>query len=263
MRPVVHLCVVAVLAASGCSIGFGHADPGPRVIYADGFDGPPRAVQSPWRAVTGGGGWGNDEVQVYTDSVENARIDGHGHLAVIARRNDRGFTSARLSTKGELSIRHGRISARIAVPAGAGLHPAFWMLGDDIDRVGWPASGEIDIIETLNEASEYHTGVHVPGGPPSGRQSVSATGIPPAPLAGTFRIYWVNKLPGLIQTGIDDRTLLTVTPADLEPGSRWVLDKPLHLLLNIAVGGTWPGPAGPTTPPESTMLVDWVRVVAP
>lgn len=265
MRRLILLCVVAGLLVSGCSTGSVHADPdtGPNVIYAEDFDGPARAPQSPWHAVTGGGGWGNEEAQVYTDSLGNARIDGQGHLAITARRHDWGYTSARLTTKGELSIRHGRISARIAMPAGTGLHPAFWMLGDDIDRVGWPASGEIDIIETLNQAPEYHTGVHVPQDSSERGQSISVTGVPSSPLAGEFRTYWVNKLPGRIETGIDDQTLFTVTPTDLAPDSHWVLDNPFHLLLNVAVGGAWPGPTDNTTPTEATMLVDWIRVTAP
>ena len=167
-----------------------------------------------------------------------------------------------MTTKGTVEFTSGRAEARIALPAGAGLHPAFWLLGSDVDQVGWPASGEIDVIETLNLADEYHTGVHVPRQGSARGQEISASGPAPFPLAGEFHTYWVEKTPERIVTGIDDLTLFTVTPADLAPESTWVFDGPVFLLLNVAVGGNWPGPPDLTTPNPSTMLVDWVRVSA-
>ncbi|MBD0860231.1 glycoside hydrolase family 16 protein [Gordonia sp. zg691] len=265
MRRLVHLCVISAMAVTACNASIGHAEPdrGPSVIYVDEFDGPARKPSSPWRPVTGGGGWGNDEDQVYTDSFANVRVDGKGHLAITVRRHKGRYTSARISTKGKLSVTYGRVSARIAVPAGTGLHPAFWMLGDDIDEVGWPASGEIDIIETLNQAPEYHIGVHVPRDSAEGRQAVSVSGVPRSPLAWKFHTYWVNKLPDRIEGGIDDQTLFVAHRGDLAADAHWVFDKPFHLLLNVAVGGRWPGPTDATTPAKATMLVDWVRVIAP
>lgn len=264
-RLLASVSALVATAVSACSVPTVLAEPdnGPEVIFVDEFDGPARAPDGPWQMMTGGGGWGNNESQEYTDSPENVRVDGEGHLAITARRGPDGFTSARLSTKDRLSVTYGRVSARIAVPAGTGLHPAFWMLGDDIDEVGWPASGEIDIIETIGQAPEFHTGVHVPQASTERGQNISRSGVPAEPLAWTFRTYWLNKLPGRIESGIDDQRLFLVEPADLAPDSRWVLDQPFHLLLNLAVGGNWPGPTDDTTPAENTMLVDWVRVTAP
>lgn len=254
-----------VLMMCGCALPLtvGNAEPaGPHIIFADEFDGPAGAPpSSAWRFQTGGGGWGNNELQVYTDKPANVSLDGAGHLAITARGDalDR-ITSARITTQGTVEFTSGRAEARIALPAGAGLHPAFWLLGSDIDRVGWPAAGEIDVIETLNYATEYHTGLHAPRVGTARGQEVSASGPSPFPLAGQFHTYWIERTPGRIVTGIDHLTLFTVTPGDLAADSTWVFDDPFFLLLNLAVGGSWPGPPDQSTPNPSTMLVDWVRV---
>ncbi|CAA0132997.1 Beta-glucanase [Mycolicibacterium vanbaalenii] len=258
---------VGVLVLCGCSLPLtlGHAEPtGPRVVFADEFDGPAGSPpSSSWRIETGGGGWGNNELQVYTDNTDNVSLDGAGNLVITARGAAMDqITSARITTQGSVEFTSGRAEARIALPAGAGLHPAFWLLGSDVDRVGWPAAGEIDVIETLNDAAEYHTGVHAPRQGTARGQEVSASGPAPFPLPGQFHTYWVERSPGRIVTGIDDLTLFTVTPADLAADSTWVFDAPFFLLLNLAVGGSWPGPPDESTPNPSTMLVDWVRVTA-
>lgn len=269
-----HLAVVAVaLAVCGCALPPvpGHADPGrvepsadteQKIVFFDDFDGP--AGTSPaahWRFDTGGGGWGNNELQVYTDSPANASLDGAGRLAITARAEaDQRITSARLTTRGTFDFTYGRAEARIALPAGTGLHPAFWLLGSDIDRVGWPWSGEIDVIETLNHAGVYHMGVHAPKAGSKRGQEVSASGPAPGALAGVFRTYWVQRTPGHITMGVDDLQLFSVTPVDLAAETDWVFDAPFFLLLNLAVGGNWPGPPDHTTPNPSVMLVDWVKV---
>jgi beta-glucanase (GH16 family) len=255
------LCALALTACTMPSTTAGAS--GNRQLFFDDFEGSAGSRPSAqWRFDIGGGGWGNDELQVYTDDPANVSLDGDGHLAITARGDFAGgITSARITTKGTMDFTSGRAEARIALPGGAGLHPAFWLLGSDIDRVGWPASGEIDVIETLNHATEYHTGVHAPrSGTPRGQQ-VSAAGPAGVPLAGEFHTYWVERTPDRIVTGIDNRTLLIVVPTDLAPDATWVFDAPFFLLLNLAVGGNWPGPPDASTPNPSTMLVDWVRVV--
>ena len=252
-----------ILVLCGCAAPApeGHAESGPGVIFTDDFDGPAGASPAAhWRYDTGGGGWGNEEQQRYTDRPDNVSLDGSGHLVITARGDHDGITSARLTTKETMDFTFGRAEARIALPAGKGLHPAFWLLGSDVDEVGWPDSGEIDVIETLNEAIEYHTGVHAPRTGSERGQEVAASGPAPQPLAGEFRTYWVERTRGKIVTGIDDLTLLTVTPADLADSGDWVFDKPFFLLLNLAVGGHWPGHPDSTTPNPSKMVVDWVKV---
>ncbi|WP_407662413.1 glycoside hydrolase family 16 protein [Mycolicibacterium palauense] len=254
------------MLVTGCSLPpvIGHAEPAAHdgVLFSDEFDGPAGSPPGgDWRTQTGGGGWGNGELQVYTDDPANVSLDGAGHLAITARRDAAGtITSARVTTESSFAFTTGRAEARIALPAGAGLHPAFWLLGVDLREVGWPACGEIDVIETLNEAAEYHSGVHAPQTGTARGQQISATGPAPFPLAGEFHTYWVERTPGRITTGVDDIMLLTVTPFNLEPGASWVFDAPFFLLLNLAVGGDWPGPPNASTPFPATMLVDWVRV---
>ncbi|ACY23105.1 glycoside hydrolase family 16 [Gordonia bronchialis DSM 43247] len=264
LRDALRIAVItAILAASSaCTFSPGSAagDPyGP--AFVDEFDGPARPVGRPWVHDRGAGGWGNNETQLYTDDLANSRIDGQGHLAITARRSGNTVTSARLTTHHTMSITYGRVSARISMPAGQGLHSAFWMLGDNVDDVQWPTSGEIDIIETINHGRAYHTGIHLPQASSVRGQTLSASAPFGTPLAGQFHVYWVNKTPGRIETGIDDRTLFVATPADHAPDARWVFDQPFHLLLTLAVGGNWPGPTDSTTPASATMLIDWVRVI--
>ncbi len=265
-RPYARLAVIAtVLLAAGCVLPslVGHADDArDSFVFAEEFDGPAGPLpDGPWQFAIGGGGWGNQEMQEYTDDPANVGLDGDGHLAITARRDAAGvITSARLFTQDSFEFTRGRAEARIALPAGTGLHPAFWLLGANIDEVGWPAAGEIDVIETLNDAAEYHTGVHAPQTGSERGQQISGSGPVPFPLAGEFRTYWVERTPGRIVTGVDDVTLVTITEYNLEPGTSWVFDQPFFLLLNLAVGGEWPGQADDTTPFPVTMLVDWVRV---
>ncbi len=262
-----RLAVIAtVLLAAGCVLPsiVGHAeDARDTYVFAEEFDGPagPLPDGGPWRFAIGGSGWGNQEMQEYTDDPANVGLDGDGHLAITARRDADGvITSARLFTQDSFEFTHGRAEARIALPTGTGLHPAFWLLGANLDEVGWPAAGEIDVIETLNAATEYHTGVHAPQTGSERGQQISGSGPVPFPLAGEFRTYWVERTPGRIVTGVDDVTLVTITEYNLEPGASWVFDEPFFLLLNLAVGGEWPGQPDDTTPFPVTMLVDWVRV---
>lgn len=267
MRPVMlRLPLVAVLAAGVVVTGCATTEPSlaassaSSVLFADEFNGPAGPVGAPWQAEVGGGGWGNNEMQDYTGDTANVRIDGSGHLAITARRSGGVITSGRLTTLGRYSVTDGRVSARIVMPAGQGLHPAFWLLGDNLRSAGWPAAGEIDVIETLNDAADYHTGIHAPRASAPRGQNISASGPAPMPLAGQARTYWLRKSPGRIETGIDDLRLLTVTRGDLAADAQWVFDAPFHLILNLAVGGDWPGPPDASTPNPSTMLVDWVRV---
>ncbi|MGV9712530.1 glycoside hydrolase family 16 protein [Gordonia sp. NPDC003424] len=263
-RPVIAgATLVAAIGLCACTVPFGNAAPDhavSRTIFADEFDGAAGSVGGRWQAETGGGGWGNNEAQVYTADRSNVRIDGSGHLAISARYDGTTITSARLTTRGRASVTYGRVEARIALPAGRGLHPAFWLLGDNLQRVGWPRAGEIDVIETVNDASEYHSSIHAPQRSSARGQTVSAGGPAPFRLADTFHTYWMNKTPGRIETGIDGRSLFVVTPRDLASDAQWVFDAPFHLLLTLAVGGDWPGAPDDSTPNPATMLVDWIRV---
>ncbi|MEU0496664.1 family 16 glycosylhydrolase [Mycobacterium sp. NPDC006124] len=257
--------MVAALAlvtiATGCSISRADAVIGDGAM-SDDFDGADGSAPSSkvWSYDLGGGGWGNGEVQDYTNSPDNVRLDGDGHLEINAVRDGDGrFTSTRLTTKGKFAFTYGRAEARIKLPAGDGLHPAFWLLGSDIDEVGWPRAGEIDVIETVNDAAANSCTIHGPT-KNGGDWQAGDGGAWPGSLSSDFHTYWVRRAPGSITMGIDDTTTCSLNADTVGAQNEWVFDKPFFLLLNIAVGGEYPGPASARTPSTSTMLVDWVRV---
>jgi beta-glucanase (GH16 family) len=239
-----------------------HAATGPTLLAADEFDGPAGSAPNPavWRHELGGGGWGNGELEVYTDSRRNSALDGDGNLVITAvREADGSYTSARLTSQGTYSAQYGRIEARIRIPRGQGIWPAFWMLGADLPQVGWPACGEIDVMENIGrEPGAVHGTVHGPGY--SGAEGISGTAtLPSGAFADDFHVYGVDWRPGSINWTVDGAVYQTVTPADLG-GDRWVFDEPFFVVLNVAVGGDWPGPPDSSTRFPQQMTVDWLRV---
>ncbi|MET7946370.1 family 16 glycosylhydrolase [Micromonospora sp. NPDC005324] len=221
--------------------------------------------QNKWRFDTGGGGWGNNERQYYTNSTSNAVHDGQGNLVITARRDNPAnyqchygrceYTSARLLTAATFTQTYGRFEARIKIPRGQGIWPAFWMLGTG---GGWPDAGEIDIMENIGrEPNTVFGTVHGPGY--SGGGGITGSRTLGAPLADTFHTYRVDWEPNVITWYIDGVQFHRVDPARLG-GNRWVFDHPFFMILNVAVGGNWPGyPDGSTQFPQQ-MLVDYVRV---
>jgi beta-glucanase (GH16 family) len=241
-----------------------------QLVWSDEFDGPDGAAPDPakWVHDVGGGGWGNNELQTYTDRRENSVIR-DGRLAIRALRETyagpdgirREYTSARLKTLGLMSRTHGRFEARLRLPRGQGIWPAFWMLGDDITTAGWPACGEIDIMENIGrEPMLVHGTLHGPGY--SGAQGIGASYRHPSgrPFADEFHVFAVEWAPDAIRWEVDGVVYQTRSPSDLPRGARWVYDHPFFLLLNVAVGGNWPGNPDSTTTFPQEMQVDWVRV---
>jgi len=235
-----------------------------QLLWIDEFNGSSNAKPDPakWKYDLGtNNGWGNRELETYTNETENAHLDGQGHLVIHVSRTPDGFTSARLKTKGLFAVKYGRIEARIKVPFGQGIWPAFWLLGTDIDSKGWPLCGELDVIEMIGkEPSINHAKVHGPGY--SGRNGVTTTyrlegGQKFSDDFHTFSLEWAPKT---ITFAVDGNPYQTLTPASLPPGSTWVFDKPFFLLLNVAVGGDFPGNPDSTTSFPQQMLVDYVRV---
>ena len=228
----------------------------PGLVFSDdfrhtGLDG------TKWRTETGGHGWGNRELQAYTSASGNVSVSSD-RLAITARRAPGSFTSARLNSR--FSAAYGRIEARIRTPGGAGLLPAFWMLGADSGRLPWPSCGEIDIMESLGqrEPSTVHASLHGPDR--RGRPwEHSASQVTTHPLADGFHTYTLDWWPHSIQMSIDGTAYASFAPEDLSPGERWPFDKPYYLLLNLAVGGDWPGTPSPALRFPQTMQVDFVR----
>jgi beta-glucanase (GH16 family) len=222
-----------------------------------------------WGYDTGGGGWGNNEWEYYTSRTNNARIQG-GQLVIEARQESymgSNYTSARMLTRGKWSWAYGRMEARIKIPRGQGIWPAFWMLGTNITPVGWPGCGEIDIMENIgntNDQGTVHGTIHGPqgGGDYNGGGGVSGTYTLPggAALADDFHIYAIEWTTNQIKWFLDSTQYFTVTPASLPSGGTWVFTAPQFILLNVAVGGRWPGYPDATTVFPQQMLVDYVRV---
>jgi beta-glucanase (GH16 family) len=238
-----------------------------RLLWGDEFDGPAGAPPDPsiWTHQLGDGsalgipGWGNGELQHYTAAPANAALDGRGNLVITARRAARGYSSARLVTKDKLSFAFGRVEARIQVPRGAGLWPAFWALGSSIDLVGWPAAGEIDVMEHVGrEPRRVFGALHGPGY--SGERGFVGSLELAEDLADAFHVFAVDWQPGLIVWSVDDRPYHRATPSHLT--GPWVFESPFYLLLNLAVGGTFGGPVAAETAFPQAMRVDYVRVLA-
>jgi beta-glucanase (GH16 family) len=241
-----------------------------KLVWSDEFDGPDGSAVDPkrWSFETGGNGWGNQELETYTSRTENAHVQA-GALWITARKETfkgadgitRDYTSARLVSKGLFEHAYGRYEANIQIPRGQGIWPAFWMLGNDIGAKGWPTCGEIDIMENIGrEPTIVHGTIHGPGY--SGGAGISAPDSLPskAPFADAFHVYAVEWTPTSIAFSVDGAVYATRVPADLPSGAKWVYDHPFFLLLNVAVGGGWPGAPDATTSFPQIMKVDWVRV---
>lgn len=232
------------------------------LVWSDEFNGTSINPNN-WTYDIGWGqnGWGNAELQYYTDRPENARVE-NGMLLIEARQERfraQEYTSARLKTEGLQEWTYGRIEARIKVPYGQGIWPAFWTLGNNIDTVSWPQSGELDIMEHIgSEPSTVYGTVHGPGY--SGANGIGGNYTLPAgqQLKDDFHIFAVEWEPAEIRWYIDNTLYATVTPDDV-PGE-WVFDHPFFIIMNIAVGGYWPGYPDATTTFPQVMMVDYVRV---
>jgi beta-glucanase (GH16 family) len=261
------LCL-AVFAAEGQTVSSDRA--GWKLVWSDEFNGPDGSSVDPskWVLETGGNGWGNQELEYYTERPANAFQQGGNLVIKVSQEKysgadgvSRDYTSARLKTEGKFSGKYGRLEARIKVPEGQGIWPAFWMLGADIGKVGWPKCGEIDIMENIGkEPTVVHGTIHGPGY--SGGKGIGSPFSLPDKLrfADDFHIYAVEWEPKAIRFYVDDHLYATRTPADIPRGTKWVYNHPFFMLLNVAVGGGWPGNPDSTTQFPQTMLVDYVRV---
>ena len=238
------------------------AEPKWRLIWHDEFDGPAGAPPDPalWTIVTGASGWGNHELEEYTRLPENASLDGEGHLVILALSSKGRYTSARLKTQGLFSVTYGKIEARMQLPYGQGMWPAFWMMGTDSDK-GWPACGEIDIMENIGKEPYSIQGtVHGPGYSGRGGIGSTATLMDGHELSDDFHVYGIIWDEDSIQFLMDGDPYFEVTPSQLPAGARWVYDHPFYILMNLAVGGDWPGNPDATTEFPQRLVVDYVRV---
>ncbi|OJF17292.1 MAG: 1,3--beta-D-glucan 3-glucanohydrolase [Bacillaceae bacterium G1] len=253
-RLYVFLLVLAMVAtlfpASSSSAAY-------TLVWSDEFNGTSINTNNwTFEIGTGSNGWGNNELQYYTSRPENARIE-NGNLVIEARRESYGgmnYTSARLKTQGKKSFKYGRIEARIKLPKGQGLWPAFWTLGADIGSVGWPRSGEIDIMEHINNENNTHGVIHWDAG------GHAQYGGPSHAIDVTqYHVYSIEWTPKAIKWFIDG---VQFWEANIENNinSTEEFHKEHFILLNMAVGGNWPGSPDGSTVFPARMYVDYVRV---
>jgi len=253
--------------------------PGWILTWSDEFDGQDGSAVDPtkWVHDVGGSGWGNQELEYYTNGTQNAVVMG-GNLVITATTASASsyncsypssgpcqYTSARLLTQNKFSQQYGRIEARIQIPKGQGLWPAFWMLGADINTSGWPTCGEIDIMENIGKEPSTNNGsLHMPAAGTSNDDDLTGTYTLPgnAKLGDDFHTYAIEWSAAAIKFYVDDNLYETQTPSTAT-GRTWKFDHPFFMLLNVAVGGQWPGAPDSTTTFPQTMKVDWVRVYEP
>ncbi len=255
-------------------------------VWSDEFDGAARQLPDPskWTFDMGNqNGWGNQELEIYCSPYggytkecdprsPNAFLDGSGHLVLRAERNPDGvWTSARITTRGLKDFQYGRIEARMKLPVGAGLWPAFWMLGTNFDAVGWPAAGSVDLVEDVSLSpssngrgpSMIRSTLHGPNyfkGNGLWHDVILSNGA--RVDESSFHTYGIIWSPGMIQFYVDDpANIFFVEDASEVPnGGEWVFDHPFYIFINLAVGGYWPGDPDATTPNPADVLVDYVRV---
>jgi len=258
----IFLPISLLFLLSNCTESTELEDKNYQLVWQDEFDGP--AGQLPdaknWRFDIGTD-WGNQQLEFDTDRAENVSLDGNGNLAIIARRESfagSAFTSGRITTKGLFEQAYGRFEARIKMPWGPGIWPAFWLLGGNIDEVSWPQCGEIDIMEFRGqETNLIHGSIHGPNY--SGGEALTKSyGLSDNRFDKDFFIYAVEWTEDYIDFFVNDDHYQRINREDV-PGE-WVYDHPFYIILNVAVGGNYVGFPTDETPFPQSMLVDYVRV---
>ncbi|GAA0517172.1 endo-1,3-beta-glucanase [Paractinoplanes deccanensis] len=260
---------MVVALSGGLAVGSRSDTAEAAVVWNEDFNGPAGSGvdTSKWNFDVGGSGWGNQELQYYTSGTSNVAMDGQGHLVITARKGSGGnscwngtcqFTSGRIQTAGKFTQQYGHIEARIQVPNGSGLWPAFWMLGGG----NWPTDGEIDIMEIVGRDPNRLFGtLHGPGY--SGGNSFGGTLVAGSPWYQAFHTFAVDWSPNLIRWTVDGQEYFRATPDSLRAAKgnvSWVFEHPFFIILNLAVGGNF-GQGNPSTlPNESRMLIDYVHV---
>jgi beta-glucanase (GH16 family) len=230
------------------------------IVWQDEFDGPELNREN-WNFDIGGNGWGNAEWQYYSDRPENVRIE-NGMLVIEAREENISFSgkpysSARIKTQGLHAWQYGRIEARMKLPYGQGIWPAFWMLGNN--NRGWPASGEIDIVEFVGkEPNTIHATVHAPGYSGGAEGSGTHFAVAEGTLKEDFHIYAIEWEENEIRWYFDEQEYFKLSSQDVP--DEWIFDHEFFIIMNLAVGGRWPGYPDDTTVLPQFLTVDYVRV---
>jgi beta-glucanase (GH16 family) len=237
-----------------------------KLVFVDNFevDGAPDATKWTYNIGKGDNGWGNNELQYYTDRPENVEVkDGMLHITALQESYmGSNYTSARLLTRGLYETKYGRFEARIKLPWGQGLWPAFWLLGDDSEgTVNWPTIGEIDIMEYVGqEPTITHGTIHGPGYS-AGEGITKSYTLENSRFDSEFHIFGIEWGPDYINFYVDDVLYNQITPSDLPEGTKWVFnDNQFFMILNMAVGGSFVGSPNAETVFPQKMIIDYVKV---
>jgi beta-glucanase (GH16 family) len=225
------------------------------LVWSDEFDGG-ALDQTKWMYDLGGGGWGNNELETYTNSNDNVYLSG-GNLVIQANKSATGgYTSGRILTKGKKTFQYGRLDVRAKVPKGKGIWPAIWMLGADIDQNNWPRCGEIDIMELRgSQPRELLTTMHF-GSSTADHRYKGTTQTLPAELSDAFHVFSVVRSKDQLRFFLDEQLYYTFTSSDASP---FPFNNPFFAVLNLAVGGDFDGPPNSATVFPQQLQVDYVR----
>ncbi|NOW91058.1 beta-glucanase (GH16 family) [Clostridium beijerinckii] len=255
---IMSLVISSLMVSSFIPTVTAKADTGWNLAWSDEFNGT-SINTSNWKYETGGDGWGNNELEYYTNRSENARIE-NGNLVIEARKENysgMNYTSARLKSQGLKNWTYGKVEARMKLPAGQGVWPAFWMLGENISQVSWPKCGEIDIMEHINNESAIHGTIHWDS---TGNNTHAQYGAASPNIDVTqYHVYSIEWDASSIKWFVDGTQYLEANIANNINGTE-EFHKPFFILFNLAVGGNWPGNPDGSTPFPAKMYVDYVRV---
>jgi len=250
-----------------------------KLVWRDEFNGVTGSAPSSarWGFQTGGNGWGNKELQCYTNSRSNSALDGSGHLVIRAVHHKTSFkcadgsknkwTSAKLTTEGKFSQKYGRLEVRAKLPTGKGTWPAFWGLGINNKQVGWPRSGEIDVMEYIGnrptESSASISSERRPGQPaPNHRYFQAKYKVASQALTKAFHTYAVDWTPTSMTYSRDGKIFGRVTKAQVTKTAKWPFDQKFFLVLNLAMGGNYGKKVPASLTATQKYTVDYVRVYA-
>jgi beta-glucanase (GH16 family) len=237
-----------------------------KLVWSDEFDGSQGAAPDPnrWTPDVGGEGWGNRQLE-YNTNNQNAYQDGKGNLVLEARQDNPAgyqcwygscqYTSAHITTKGHLSFTYGLLEARIKIPYDQGIWTSFWLLGSNCDTVGWPACGEIDIMENVSpEPATIYGSTHGP------ENFTSTYSLQHGTFADDFHTFALQWDTDHLYYFVDGKTYAALHRATLKNQQSWVYDHPFNIILNLAVGGDWPGNPNATTLFPQKLYVSYMRL---
>ena len=271
------LLALGLLPSANAQSSRAATEPKWALVWSDEFDGAAgRSVDAAsWQIDSTDGcgrgncGWGNNEKEYYSGATENLTLDGHGHLMIVARRAAAGlscyygpcrYTSGKITTRGKVAAKPGRVEARIKLAKGQGLWPAFWLLGADDPPIPWPDCGELDIMENHgSNVQSTSSAIHGPGYF-GNTPFVHATALSQGGFSEDFHTFAVVWDSLSVRFFVDDSLHYTVERREIERYGRWVFDKPFFIILNLAVGGNFDGDPKSDAMLPATMLVDYVRV---